>query len=64
MPNYTYRCDACAEEFEVTQAITDKALENCPKCQAKVVKVFGKLGVSFKGPGFYRTDSATPPKTD
>jgi len=64
MPNYTYRCDACDEEFEVTQAITDKALENCPKCQAKVVKVFGKLGVSFKGPGFYRTDSATPPKTD
>lgn len=64
MPNYTYRCDACDEEFEVTQAITDKALETCPKCQAKVVKVFGKLGVSFKGPGFYRTDSATPPKTD
>jgi predicted nucleic acid-binding Zn ribbon protein len=28
-----------------------------------VKKVFGNLGVSFKGSGFYRTDSAKKPET-
>ena len=64
MPTYSYRCDSCVEEFEVTQAITDKALEKCPKCSGKVVKIFGKVGISFNGTGFYRTDNTAPPKTD
>jgi predicted nucleic acid-binding Zn ribbon protein len=30
-----------------------------------VQKVFGKVGVTFKGTGFYRTDSKpAPPKKD
>jgi len=64
MPTYTYRCNACSDEFDVTQSINDQALTECPKCKGALTKVFGKVGVSFKGTGFYKTDSSTPPKTD
>ena len=30
---------------------------NCPQCGSPVRKVYGSVGVVFKGSGFYRTDS-------
>jgi len=64
MPTYSYKCSACSHEFDVQQAITDAALTSCPECSGELSKVFGKVGVTFKGSGFYRTDSTPPPKTD
>ena len=64
MPTYSYKCTKCAHEFDVQQSITDDAIASCPECEGAVQKVFGKVGVTFKGTGFYRTDSATPPKKD
>jgi len=58
VPTYSYKCKSCQHEFDVQQAFTDDALKICPKCEGELVKVFGKLGVSFKGSGFYSTDSA------
>lgn len=58
MPTYEYRCKACGEELEVVQAFTDDALTTCPSCGAESLrKVFGAVGISFKGSGFYKTDS-------
>jgi multidrug efflux pump subunit AcrA (membrane-fusion protein) len=42
------------------RAIADAALTDCPKCGGELRKQFGNLGVSFKGSGFYKTDSAKP----
>jgi putative FmdB family regulatory protein len=65
MPTYSYKCTKCAHEFDVQQSITDDAIASCPECKGKVQKVFGKVGVTFKGTGFYRTDSKpAPPKKD
>ncbi len=65
MPTYSYKCTKCAHEFDVQQSITDDAIASCPECEGKVQKVFGKVGVTFKGTGFYRTDSKpAPPKKD
>jgi len=52
--------------FDVQQSISDDAIASCPECQGEVQKVFGQVGVTFKGSGFYKTDSATPapPKKD
>lgn len=58
MPTYQYQCDACGEPLEVVQSFSDDALTVCPSCEApKLRKVYGSVGVVFKGSGFYRTDS-------
>ncbi|MSZ43365.1 MAG: FmdB family transcriptional regulator [Actinobacteria bacterium] len=60
MPTYSYACKKCGHEFDVQQSITDSALTECPECSGDLRKVFGNVGVTFKGPGFYKTDSAKP----
>ena len=60
MPTYSYACKKCDHAFDVQQAMADAALTECPKCGGELKKVFGNVGVSFKGSGFYRTDSAKP----
>lgn len=59
MPTYQYACTnpEGKHEFEVVQSFTDAALTECPECGAPVRKVYGSVGVVFKGSGFYRTDS-------
>ena len=58
MPTYEYRCRECGHELEVVQAFTDDALTTCPACGVESLrKVFGAVGISFKGSGFYKTDS-------
>ncbi len=57
MPTYEYVCKSCGEHLEVVQSFADDALTVCPTCGGALRKVFGSIGISFKGSGFYRTDS-------
>jgi putative FmdB family regulatory protein len=57
MPTYEYRCRACGDELEVVQSFSDDPLETCPSCGGSLRKVFAAPGISFKGSGFYKTDS-------
>ena len=57
MPTYEYRCKDCGEHLEVVQAFTDDPLTECPACHGTLRKVFGNIGITFKGSGFYKTDS-------
>lgn len=58
MPTYEYRCKACSHQLEIVQGFTDDALTTCPSCGAEQLrKVFGSVGISFKGSGFYKNDS-------
>lgn len=57
MPTYSYACTECDNRFDAVQAFTDDALQQCPKCRGRLRKLFGSVGVVFKGSGFYRTDS-------
>jgi putative FmdB family regulatory protein len=59
MPTYQYACTnrECGKQFELVQSFTDPAASTCPVCEEPVRKVFGSVGVVFKGSGFYRTDS-------
>lgn len=57
MPTYQYRCKECGHDFEVVQAFTDDALTECPECQGALKKVYGNVGISFKGSGFYKNDA-------
>jgi putative FmdB family regulatory protein len=57
MPTYSYKCATCDHTFDVHQNFSDDALTVCPECGGTLRKVFGNVGVTFKGSGFYRTDS-------
>jgi putative FmdB family regulatory protein len=59
VPTYQYACTNAAgkHEFEVVQSFTDAPVAECPDCGSAVRKVYGSVGVVFKGSGFYRTDS-------
>ncbi|MBM7771710.1 putative FmdB family regulatory protein [Actinokineospora baliensis] len=77
MPTYQYACTACEHRFEAVQSFSDAALSECPECTGRLRKLYGSVGVVFKGSGFYRNDSrsgsssasstttpATPAKTE
>ena len=57
MPTYQYACTACDHRFDAVQSFTDASLTECPECGGKLRKLYGSVGVVFKGSGFYRTDS-------
>jgi putative FmdB family regulatory protein len=57
VPTYEYRCEHCDENFDIVQSFHDNPLESCPTCGSPVRKVFGNVGIVFKGSGFYKTDS-------
>lgn len=57
MPTYEYRCKACGADLEVVQSFTDDPLTTCEACGGPLRKVFGSVGISFKGSGFYKNDS-------
>ncbi len=59
MPTYEYHCDDCSKNFDVTQSFHDQPLSACPTCGSPVRKVFGNVGIVFKGSGFYKNDSRT-----
>ena len=58
MPTYAYACKQCGHRFDAVQSFTDAALTVCPHCGGGPLrKQYGSIGVTFSGPGFYRTDS-------
>jgi putative FmdB family regulatory protein len=58
MPTYQYACPDCGLEFERVQKFTDDPVKKCPKCgKRKVYRVVSKVAVTFKGSGWYITDS-------
>jgi putative FmdB family regulatory protein len=57
MPTYEYACNSCGHQFDVVQSFSDDALTICPECGGALRKVFGSVGIVFKGSGFYKTDS-------
>ena len=57
MPTYEYACKECDDHLEVHQSFTDPPLTECPSCGGPLRKVFGNIAITFKGSGFYKTDS-------
>ena len=64
MPTYEYACKSCGEHLEVVQSFKDDPLTTCPNCSGELRKVFGSIGIAFKGSGFYKTDSRGPAKSE
>lgn len=57
MPTYSYVCSDCGHGFDIRQSFSDEALTVCPRCQGRLHKHYGSIGVVFKGSGFYHNDA-------
>lgn len=57
MPTYVYKGTECDHRFEAVQGFHDDPLDTCAECGGPARRVIGNVGVTFKGSGFYRTDS-------
>ena len=58
MPTYQYACPDCGYKFELKQKFTDDPVKACPNCGRRhVYRVVGPVALSFKGSGWYITDS-------
>ncbi len=70
MPTYEYRCRTCDVRFEVQQSFAEESLTLCPAAESEqspaacaapgageVRKVYSAPSITFKGDGFYKTDS-------
>jgi putative FmdB family regulatory protein len=59
MPRYEYSCAQCDYTIEKTKSFSESdTVELCEKCGNEMNKVYGTVGVQFKGSGFYKTDNA------
>ncbi len=58
MPLYRYQCDRCGHTFNELEPLNvSKALKVCAECGAKKARrVLARVGVLFKGNGFYKTN--------
>jgi putative FmdB family regulatory protein len=64
LPTYEYACRSCGSHLEIVQRFDDEPLSSCPSCGGPVRKVFGSIGIAFKGSGFYKTDNRSSVKGD
>lgn len=64
MPTYEYQCKGCGRAFEAVQAFSDTPLTTCEACGGTLKKVYGAVGIVFKGAGFYKTDSRSSGSSD
>jgi putative FmdB family regulatory protein len=62
VPTYSYACKQCEHSFDIQQALSEASLTVCPQCGGELRKVFGQVGVTFKGSGFYSNDSGAGSK--
>lgn len=58
MPTYEYKCNACGEEHEIIQRMSENPKRKCPSCgKLRLARQISKnVGVIFKGDGFYCND--------
>lgn len=63
MPIYEYQCEACDNQFEVLQKISDAPLIECPECKKHTLrKKVSAAAFRLKGGGWYETDFKTSGK--
>ena len=54
MPTYEYLCDACQNEWEIEQRMSEDAIKKCPKCgKMKARRMISGGSFQLKGGGWY-----------
>ncbi len=64
MPFYRYECENCGFEFKILHVNGNKEKAVCPQCGSEQVKrLLPRIGVIYKGNGYYTTDYRKKGKT-
>jgi putative FmdB family regulatory protein len=60
MPKYDYKCKDCGREITISVSIHEKthSVSDCALCHGEFKRIYTATPVTFKGSGFYKTDSA------
>jgi len=57
MPFYRYECTECKNEFRILRRTSEKGSAVCPHCGgSKTRRLLPRIGVIYKGKGYYSTD--------
>lgn len=56
MPTFEFECSKCGDTRTETISIHVNDFQAICKCGTRMSKVYGRIGVQFKGSGFYATD--------
>jgi len=57
MPFYRYQCEQCGATFRVLEQNGNGTPISCPQCETgKVRRLLPRIGVVYKGSGYYATD--------
>ena len=57
MAYYEYKCQQCDTMTIINRGMTeDDPGYACETCNSALTRVYSKVGVSFRGSGFYSTD--------
>jgi putative FmdB family regulatory protein len=59
MPTYVYRCIDCQYERDIRHPMTDDPAICCAVCDGYCERVPQPTGISLRGKGFYKNDTAT-----
>lgn len=59
MPVYVYRCVGCREKQEVRHSMIEDPVICCGVCDGFCARVPQVAGISLRGKGFYKNDTAT-----
>ena len=55
MPIYQYICNKCGHELDAIQKMSDKPLNECPKCkEMELQKKLSTCGFILKGGGWFK----------
>jgi len=59
MPTYVYRCVDCREQKEIKHSMSEDPEIYCGTCDGFCTRVPQVAGISLRGKGFYKNDTAT-----
>jgi len=57
MPFYRYVCNSCGAQKTVFHSINENPAITCEYCGGKMKRGISRVGIVFKGSGFYCTDN-------
>lgn len=57
MPFYRYVCDNCGSQKTILHSISENPVVQCDSCGTQMKRTISRVGILFKGSGFYCTDN-------
>ncbi|WP_041081075.1 FmdB family zinc ribbon protein [Thermotoga profunda] len=57
MPFYRYVCDNCGTQKTILHSINENPVVKCDSCGKEMKREISRVGIVFKGSGFYCTDN-------